>query len=396
MSGRRRSGLLAAAAVILLSLNLRTLFASLPPLLEDVRADLGLSATASGLLTTGPVLCLGLVAPLAPWLARRTAVERILWLGLAATAVGLAMRGRESVVWLFAGTLLAGAGVAVAQVALPVLIRVRQPGRTGSLTGVFSMAIALSGTIAAAASVPLDHALGNWPAALAIWALPAAAVCVLWALPALRARRAAVEDRPHRPWRSPVGWWLGAFFGMQSAAFYATLAWLPTMLQDRGVSERNAGLLLGLVTFASFAPAFLLPVLASRRADQRRLLAVTVAVPVAGLAGLAVAPGAAAVWVTLVGVGQGATLGLGLILPVLRARDPAHVAPLLAMTQFIGYTLAAGGPWLLGFVHDLAGNWTAPLYVLLAITALELPAGVVAARGNPRRAAPGAALSRTG
>src|SRR4051812_49981153 len=89
MSDRHRSGLAAAAAVILLSLNLRTLFASLPPLLEDVRADLGLSATASGLLTTGPVLCLGVVAPLAPWLARRTAVERILWLwGPAAGCLG--------------------------------------------------------------------------------------------------------------------------------------------------------------------------------------------------------------------------------------------------------------------------------------------------------------------
>src|SRR4051812_15462648 len=220
MSDRHRSGLAAAAAVILLSLNLRTLFASLPPLLEDVRADLGLSATASGLLTTGPVLCLGVVAPLAPWLGRRTAVERVLWLGLAATAAGLALRGKESVGWLFAGTLLAGAGVAVAQVALPVLIRARQPARTGSLMGVFSMAIALSGTIAAAASVPLERALGSWPAALAVWALPAAAVCLAWSRPALRARPSEAEEAPHRPWRSPLGWWLGAFFGMQSAAFY--------------------------------------------------------------------------------------------------------------------------------------------------------------------------------
>ena len=51
--------------------SLRTIFASLPPLLAEVRADLGLSAGAAGLLTTLPVVCLGALAPLAPRLARR-------------------------------------------------------------------------------------------------------------------------------------------------------------------------------------------------------------------------------------------------------------------------------------------------------------------------------------
>ena len=154
-------------------------------------------------------------------------------------------------------------------------------------------------------------------------------------------------------------------------------------------------MLLGLVTFASFIPAFALPVLASRRADQRWLLAATVGLAVAGLSGLAAAPGAAVAWVVLVGAGQGAALGLALILPVLRAADPAHAAPLIAMAQCIGYTLAATGPWLLGLVHDLTGNWSAPLYVLLAITALELPAGLVGARARRRRSAREAPLSRT-
>ena len=65
------------------------------------------------------------------------------------------------------------------------------------------------------------------------------------------------------------------------------------------------------------------------------------------------------------------------------------------MAQCIGYTLAATGPWLLGLVHDLTGNWSAPLYVLLAITALELPAGLVGARARRRRSPREAPLSRT-
>jgi MFS transporter, CP family, cyanate transporter len=380
-SSTRRHDLALAAVVVVLALNLRTVFASLPPLLETVRADLDLSATASGLLTTLPVLCLGILAPLAPALGRRIALERVVWLGLAATAGGLAVRGLDAVVPLFLGTLLAGAGVALAQVALPVLIRLRFPDRTGLLMGAFSMGLPISATLAAALSVPLERALGGWPAALAVWAVPAALVTLLWTLPAARARPHPVDEHPHRPWRAPIGWWIGAFFGVQSAAFYATLAWLPTMLQDRGFGEREAGLLLALASFVSFVPAFLVPVLAARRRDQRGLLLVTVAVPVVGLVGLAAAPDAAAGWVLLIGAGQGAALGLGLILPALRAADPRLVGPLIAMSQCIGYTAAATGPWLIGLVHDLSGDWTAPLYALLAITALELPVGLVGARG---------------
>ncbi|MGV8455825.1 hypothetical protein ACV34Z_35205, partial [Pseudomonas aeruginosa] len=44
--------------------------------LNQVRDDTGLSAAAAGLLTTAPVLCLGLFAPLAPRLARRIGAER--------------------------------------------------------------------------------------------------------------------------------------------------------------------------------------------------------------------------------------------------------------------------------------------------------------------------------
>jgi len=381
--------------VIVLGLNLRTVFASLPPLLETIRDDLGLSATASGLLTTGPVLCLGLLAPLAPRLGRHVALERVLWLGLAATAGGLALRGADGIGWLFAGTLLAGAGVAVAQVALPVLVRIRHPQRTGVLTGAFSMSLTLSGTVAAATAVPLERALGSWPAALAFWALPAALVTLLWTAPAVRARPLPAGDVPHRPWRSPLGWWLGAFFGIQSAAFYATLAWLPTILQADGYGERDAGLLLALATFVSFVPAFAVPFLAGRLRDQRAVLVVTVVVPVAGFAGLAAAPGAAAAWVMLIGLGQGGTLGLGLLLPAIRAAGAAEAGPLMGMVQCIGYTMAAAGPWIIGLAYDVAGNWTVPLYVLLAITALELVPGLVGARSRRGARSPDAALPRT-
>src|SRR5262249_61313955 len=78
LTSGRSSARVLLAAVVLAGLNLRTVFASLPPLLDDVRADLGLSAGVAGLLTAGPVVCFGLFAPLAPRLARRVAIEKLL------------------------------------------------------------------------------------------------------------------------------------------------------------------------------------------------------------------------------------------------------------------------------------------------------------------------------
>ena len=49
-------------------------------------------------------------------------------------------RARRGRVGLFAGTVLAGAAVAIAQTAVPILLRTRFGGHTGSLTGAFSMA----------------------------------------------------------------------------------------------------------------------------------------------------------------------------------------------------------------------------------------------------------------
>jgi CP family cyanate transporter-like MFS transporter len=82
----------------------------------------------------------------------------------------------------------------------------------------------------------------------------------------------------------------------------------------------------------------------------------------------------------LLGVGQGAALGLGLVLPVLRGRSAAEVASMTALMMGAGYIVAAGGPALVGAVHDATGGWTAPLIVLLAMTAPQLAAAWRAVR----------------
>jgi MFS transporter, CP family, cyanate transporter len=377
----QRPGLGVIAAIVLLGVNLRTVIASLPPLLADVRADLGLSATVAGLLTTLPVVCFGALALVGPRLARKVPLELVLVACALATAAGAALRGIDNAPALFAGSLLAGAAVGIAQATLPVLIRLAFPSATGLLTGAYSMALPLGATLGSGAAVPLARAFGgSWTASLAAWALPAAAAAALWAPAAVR-RRTLVRGPLPEPLRGEaLAWWVAAFMGVQSMAFYAGLAWLPEILQDRGWSAGEAGSLQALSSLVSILPAFLVPVLAARRRAQTLVLLATVGIAAVGVLGLLLAPAAAPAWVLLVGLGQGGALGLGLILPVLRGARAGAVASLTAMTLCLGYLMASTGPWMLGAVHDVVGGWTAPLVVLLAITLLELLPGVPAAR----------------
>jgi MFS transporter, CP family, cyanate transporter len=282
------------------------------------------------------------------------------------------------VVPLFVGTLGAGAGVAVAQAALPVLIRTCHSAQTGRLTGAFSMALPLGATLAAALAVPLDDALGSWEASLACWGLLAVAAGLLWLLADGRTRVSGPVPPPLR--RDRLAWAVALYFGIQSMAFYIGLSWLPTILADAGYSDETAGFLQGLSALVQLAPAFLVPVIASRRRSQEPILAVIVAVSGLAVLGLMVAEDVAPLWMVVLGLGQGGALGLALILPVLRGGEPAAVASLTAMTLSIGYLTAALGPWIAGVLHDATDGWEATLAFLLAVTVLQFVPGLPASR----------------
>jgi CP family cyanate transporter-like MFS transporter len=375
-----RSTAPALAAVVFLAINLRTLFASIPPLLTEIRHDFGLSAGVAGLLTTGPVLCLGALGPVAPRLARRFSIERLLVACGLVTAGGALLRSTGSLAALFAGTLLAGLAVAIAQVVLPVLIRSRHAGQLGIFTGAFSMALTLGSAIAAGLAVPLEDWLGSWQWSVAFWALPGLAALVPW-LPQLRGPGTRVEGPRAEPMlRAPLAWSVSLFFAAQSMTFYCCLTWLPTILRSEGWSAATAGTLQAVANSISFAPAFVLPVLAGRMRTQTPILAGVAAGAVVGAVGLLAAPGVAPLWMIVLGLAQGGALGLGLILPVLRGGDVRTVAALTGMTLSVGYLVASAGPWLLGLARDVSGGWTVPLLLLVAMSALQFPVGLPATR----------------
>jgi CP family cyanate transporter-like MFS transporter len=375
-----RAGVGTVVAVVLLALNLRSVLAGLPPLVPDVRSELDISAAAAGVLTTLPVFCMGAFAPVAPWLAARWPMERTLALCALLTAVGTGMRGLGTTAAMFVAAPLIGVAIAIGQAVLPPLIRARYPRDVGLLTGALSMAIVLGSVLGAGAAVPLENAFGGWPGSLAALAVPALAAAVVWFAMARRAATTIARGRGEPLRRSGLAWAVSGYFGIQSMAFYASLSWIPSILEDAGWSSEAAGSLLALGALSGLLPAFFIPLAAERSRNQIALMTAIVLVPAAGLVGLLAAPEVAPAWMVLVGIGQSSSIALGFSLALRRGGDPSTAAALTSMALCVGYLVAATGPWLLGAVHDAVGDWTLPLIVLLAMTLAELLPGIPAAR----------------
>jgi MFS transporter, CP family, cyanate transporter len=384
-----RAAPLLAAGIVLTGLNLRIAVASVPPLIDELQRELALSATAAGLLTAAPVLCFGALAPLAPLLARRLGAERVLLLALLPIIVGVAARAGGSTAALFAGTVMAGAGIAVANVIVPSVVKGRFERGTGVVTGLYVAALTGGAALAAGLTIPFERGLG-WKAALALWALPAvaAAVVVGGSIARDTVSTARAEEGDLRALlRDSLAWQVTLYMGLQSLVFYAGLAWLPSILRDAGFSAGAAGTLLALYALGGIPASLLVPVLATRMRDQRLLAAGVTLLEAAALLGLLVAPDAAVAWVSLFALGQGGAIALALTLMVLRSPDPKRAAELSGMAQTIGYSLAAVGPLAIGALHDWSGDWDVPLVALL-ITALPLLVVGVAA-GRARIVPPG-------
>ncbi|GJF30897.1 MFS transporter [Kitasatospora sp. NE20-6] len=383
----RLLGWLLAAAVALAAVNLRPVVTSLGPLLDDVRADLGMSAGVAGLLTAVPPLCFAVFGLAAPGLARRIGPIAAIAAGTGAVTVGVAARA-------FAGgtaaflllTAVALAGVALANVLLPVVIKRYFPDRVGPMIGLYSMALSVGTAVAAAATVPLTGALGgSWRAGLGLWSVLAAAALVLWLALALRHREGGESAGQARARRLPIArsgtaWALAVFLGLQSTGAYATMGWLPKIYQDAGVPDATSGILLALVMAVSVPASFVLPSLAVRRGDQRLFVVVLGLCGIAGYTGLALAAGTASwLWACLIGLSMCA-FPLALTMIGLRARTPGGVAQLSAFAQGVGYLISIPGPILVGGLYQATGRWYLPLGLLALLLLPQMLVGSRAGR----------------
>ena len=184
MSGGRQDlgpRLLLLAGLLLLAVNLRPAAVSVGPVLPEVRSGLAMSTLAAGLLTSLPVLAFACFGALAPQLARRLGVHRVTLAALLLVAGGLAARsvapGPTSFLVL---SMVALAGMAVANVLLPSLVKLHFPDRIGRVTALYTATLALGLTGALTLTVPIAETAGGWRLGLAAWAVLAVVAALPW------------------------------------------------------------------------------------------------------------------------------------------------------------------------------------------------------------------------
>ncbi len=371
--------------LVLVALNLRPALSSLAPLLSAVSESVGLSAAEAGLLTTLPVLCLGLFAPLAPILARRFGTERVVLGILLVLGAGIVLRSCFGEMGLFAGSILAGASIGVIGVLLPGIIKRDFAGHAGTMTGVYTMALCLGAALAAGATVPLsDYFDNSWALGLGFWALPAVIAAVFW-LPQSGKRQGAhnVAYRVRGLLRDPLAWQVTLYMGLQSSLSYIVFGWLPSILIGRGLTPTQAGLVMSGSVIVQLITALSAPWLATRGKDQRLAIVVVMGMTLAGLFGCLYAPlDGLWGWAIVLGLGQGGTFSLALTMIVLRSRDSHVAANLSGMAQGIGYTVAAMGPFAVGVVHEMTGGWSALGWIFGVIGIGAIVAGLGAGRAR--------------
>ncbi|MCL5427406.1 MAG: MFS transporter [Gammaproteobacteria bacterium] len=361
--------------MVVVGLNLRPAMSSVAPLLTRLQETAGLSATAAGLLTTLPVLFLGLFAPLAPILAKHFGSERTLSAALILLAAGLILRGLPLPGVLFVGSAMAGAAIGIGGTLLPALVKRELPDSADLLTGLYTMALCLGGALGAGLSVPLTQLLGSWQASLMSWSLLSLFALVVWHFKMPRTSSLAPPTPANsdalKLLKQPLTWHVMLFMGIQSSMAYIVFGWLPTLLVYRGYNEADAGWTMAVSIMCQLASALGAPWLARMGRDQRPALLLVLLSTGLGLWMLLIAP-IAWKWpgAALLGIGQGGSFSLALSLLVLRTANSRLAGQLSGLVQGGGYTLAALGPFGVGVLLQAGASIGHIAWVLIVLITL--------------------------
>lgn len=355
------------AGMFIASLAMRPQILAIGPLLPLIRTDLGLPAGIAGLLTTIPVLCMGMFAPVGPRLAARFGATTAFALCLSTVvAFGIARSLAPSVPLLMLATFAIGIGIGSAGAIPSMIVAQRMPARPALGTGAYAGGIVAGSTLASGLAVPLAGE-ADWRRALLVISLTSIVCVVAWLVLVGTHRRDRVAGTVARklPWRDATGWLLVVVFGLQSVLFYGVVAWLPNAFVERGWDETSAGALVAVFNGVGLVTTIGLPIVADRLGSRRRQLLASSVIAVLGFAAVIAAPELAFLWVAILGLALGAVFPLVLTLPLDVTDDPSRVGSVAALMLLGGYVLSSTGPVSLGAARDITGDFGASLWLLV-------------------------------
>lgn len=369
--------------VLVVAASLRAAITSVGPLLTLIGNDTHLSKSALGLLGAIPLAAFAIVSPLVQWLVKRFGTERAVLLALVVLTGATVLRsipGWDG--WLWIGTAIIGAAIAVGNVLLPTIVKRDFPDHVAAATGGYVAVLSGFAALASGVALPLGNEFG-WRISVGAGALLSLIGAIVW-LPRLRhqvaVKTAAEPPSPGSMWRAPVAWWVAMFFAAQMANFYLLITWLPTIEKHTGQSAVAGGWHLFVFQAAGIVGGLLIPRLMRGRADLRAVSTAVALTMVVAMVGLLLAPALVVLWAIVGGMSAGAALVVGLTFIAARARHTTDAGRLSGMAQSLGYALAMVGPILAGYLLDKTNAWQAPVLLVLVIAVLQLIVGLFAGR----------------
>lgn len=329
----------------------------------------------AGIVTALPLVALAVFSPIAPRIALKIGLERALVFALLCIAVGIVVRSMGTVSPLLLGTVLLGAGIAFGNVLLPAVVKEEFPLQISVITSFYIFVMGIGSTLASSVMVPLSQVapaqMHGWQFALLFNLVFPVAALLFW-FPKLKKtpktiKQPSLTEQPQgitSLLRSPVAWQVTLALGINSFTFYSFAGWLPKILNDLGYSELQAGYTYGFLQFSTMVPGLLLMPILARVTNHILLITLCAGSVVLSLLGLVVTPEYSVFWVALFGLANCSTFIVAISFVGLRTKDSKQAALLSGMSQSLGYSLAATGPSLIGFLHTYTQGWTIPLLTI--------------------------------
>ncbi|MEK4630216.1 MFS transporter [Solibacillus sp. FSL R7-0682] len=379
-----QSILLFIIAIFLFATTLRTPLTVVGPIIEFIRDDLSISNVLAGFLTTIPLLAFAIVSPFAARIARKLGMEWTLFYSVVLLCIGILFRSLGATSTLLIGTVLIGVAIAFGNVLIPSYFKLKYPLHIGLLTGIYSVSMNISAGLAAGFSHPIASSVG-WEFALGFSLILGLLTLIIW-VPILKDSKVEMKfaqtNAPKKQmWKSPLAWAIAAAMGFQSLIFYCSSAWLPDIFISQGMNAQRAGWMGSIMQLSQIPLTFIIPIIAGKLQSQRPIVVLFTVFYFIGFTGVLMEwTSLAVLWMVFLGFAGGASFGLVLMFFTLRTETAFEAADLSGFAQSIGYLIAAVGPVLFGFVHDVTNSWTMPIAIFLIVSGLLFVASFISAK----------------
>lgn len=380
-------------AIVFIASTLRAPLTSVGPVIEEIKQVMEIDNSVAGILTTIPLIIFAIVSPLVSKVTSRLTMSRTIFYSTLLLIVALFLRIAGDFNLFIIGTLLLGIAIAFGNVVLPSYVKWYFPMQIGLATGIYSGTMNFTAGLGGGLSFPLSEISPiGFRLSLSFWIIFGVIALLLWiprARTGAKLEQATVDQSKLKTSKkvnivkSKLAWMVALTMGFQSMVFYTMVAWVPSILIDRGLEPTTAGYLLMLNQFSQVPMTFIFPIVASKLKDQRILVVI---ITILFLIGFSLFFTQSLVLliigIVIAGLAMGACFSLCMTFFSIRANTSEGSISLSGFGQSVGYLIAAIGPFLIGYLYDATGSWNSGVVALIIMSILIFIFGYPAAKNK--------------